>query len=773
MLQYKALFLKEFGGFFRNISIYVIWAIYCAVSVGYAIFFGSYLEMTDNSLYTMFYAQPLIWAVLLPALTMRSWSEEFKSGTAEFLLTQPVELYKIVLIKFFAVVCLCSIMSAGLLPFVIYSANLISIDWGNIILSFIGIWAVILLFTAIGGLISALCRNVMLAYVLTVFIIGCWIAAPFIYFYSVLQNFLFAEIGVPDILYFIFFTGGFLLLQVLAVEYQRLVVKNKTVKLLAFAVALIFGITCLWLFTYNVFTAKADFTARKIYSLKPQTREIVQNINEPIYIDVIVSKDYLKQNRQISHYFQQVKRFLQKYQKYSKGMIKVNSEIVEAFAAGEENAAEKGMFFEFNPQGSRNIFGAIVRNDNEQERIIKQLLPERKRFLEKDFDKALLQISNSGLRKNIGIFLDQTQNIDVYEGVLQNLENDYKLLNINGTAYEISAKLDLLILFNPKNLSANLLYAVDQYIMRGGKVLFLLDAYTESQSDEINAQSLEADQFFGPWGISIAGDTLLNSGKLSGNIYPYKQQIVFNNAMSFTVSDKILNITPFIEGENGFIGLILNGKIDSLFMFNPFFGYNNFALKMQPHINSNNQATVALIGDADWIEDKYWIDNRSADRNPFSVIERTPNMQVFRTLVDFLVGNNIYNQLPINGDSGEQANISEKIQKKSLLKYQDELISLNEDLQESYRIIKQQSGDNVDKFQEMLQVSSAGRQVAEQEEKLQNLLYQIQQDYAFIVRKIILAFVVGWPLCLAGILWILMRAKQKYNNRKIKEIFDE
>ena len=381
MLQYKALFLKEFGGFFRNISIYVIWAIYCAVSVGYAIFFGSYLEMTDNSLYTMFYAQPLIWAVLLPALTMRSWSEEFKSGTAEFLLTQPVELYKIVLIKFFAVVCLCFIMSAGLLPFVIYSANLISIDWGNIILSFIGIWAVILLFTAIGGLISALCRNVMLAYVLTVFIIGCWIAAPFIYFYSVLQNFLFAEIGVPDILYFIFFTGGFLLLQVLAVEYQRLVVKNKTVKLLAFAVALIFGITCLWLFTYNVFTAKADFTARKIYSLKPQTREIVQNINEPIYIDVIVSKDYLKQNRQISHYFQQVKRFLQKYQKYSKGMIKVNSEIVEAFAAGEENAAEKGMFFEFNPQGSRNIFGAIVRNDNEQERIIKQLLPERKRFL--------------------------------------------------------------------------------------------------------------------------------------------------------------------------------------------------------------------------------------------------------------------------------------------------------------------------------------------------------------------------------------------------------
>ena len=135
-------------------------------------------------------------------------------------------------------------------------------------------------------------------------------------------------------------------------------------------------------------------------------------------------------------------------------------------------------------------------------------------------------------------------------------------------------------------------------------------------------------------------------------------------------------------------------------MFNPFFGYNDFALKMQPHIDKNDNAMVALIGDVDWIEDKYWIDDRSADRNPFSVIEKTPNLQVFRALVDFLVDDNVYNQLPINGIIGEQSNISNKIQEKSLLKYKDTLQKLDEDLQESYSIIKHQSGDAPDKVKE-------------------------------------------------------------------------
>ena len=773
MQQYKALFLKEFGGFFRNISAYIILALYWSVSVGCAIFFGSYLEINDNGLFTLFYAQPFVLAILIPSLTMRSWSEEFRSGTAEFLLTQPVDLYKIVLIKFCAIFCLCFIMSIGLLPFIFYTAKWISLDWGIIFISFVGIWMISFLFTALGGFISALCRNIMLAYIIAVAVIGCWISVPFIYFYSVFQNFLFAEIGVPDLFYFLSFTTGFIILQILAVEYQRLVIKNKTLKLLCFAFFLIFGISCLWLFSFNLFLAKVDFTTKNIYSLKSQTKEIIDQINEPIYADFIVTKDYLAQDFEIGHFFEQVKRFAQKYQNYSHGMIKININTVDAFSALEENAVNKGVFFEYNAQGSRNIFGAILRNNNDDEIVIKQILPQRKAFLEKDIDKALLQIIQPQLKKNIGIYLDTTQNLSTYQGVLQNLENDYNLLNINASAYEFSNKMDLLILFNPKKLSDNLMYAIDQYMVRGGRVLFLLDAYTESQGEEINQQELSADQFFAPLGLSLASKNLTNTGTLTGNIYPEKQKVILNNALVFNVHSNNLQVTPFIENNEGLIGVVLKGKVDSLFMFNPFWGYNDFALKMKPHADTGTDSIVAIIGDSDWIEDQYWIDDRSADRNPFSVIEKSSNLQAFRALVDFLVANDIYRNLPINGKVGESVSISDKIQEKNLLPFQVKLENLYDTIQETKNIINRQNSNNTDKLQEPSFVNAAGRKMAEQEDILQNILYQIQQKYAYTVQKIIFSFVIVIPFGIALLLWLLMRVWQKRANRKIMEIFDE
>ena len=102
MQQLWALFLREFRSYFRSFLAFMVFFVYLFVSIGSSFYFGSYLGMHDTALYALFYAQPIILAVLIPALSMRLWSEEYRLGTIEFLLTQPVKIMYLVLAKYLA-----------------------------------------------------------------------------------------------------------------------------------------------------------------------------------------------------------------------------------------------------------------------------------------------------------------------------------------------------------------------------------------------------------------------------------------------------------------------------------------------------------------------------------------------------------------------------------------------------------------------------------------------------------------------------------------------
>ena len=107
MQQFKALFNKEFGSYFRSYLAYIVFFVYLFVSIGCAFYFGSYLAMHDTALYALFYLQPIILTVFVPAITMKMWSEEFKSGTAEFLLTQPINYFLLVGVKSLSAFLFC------------------------------------------------------------------------------------------------------------------------------------------------------------------------------------------------------------------------------------------------------------------------------------------------------------------------------------------------------------------------------------------------------------------------------------------------------------------------------------------------------------------------------------------------------------------------------------------------------------------------------------------------------------------------------------------
>ena len=146
--QLRAVMQKEFAGYFRTPTAYIIIAVYLVLSM-FATFYSAYFFAYDNSgLISFFTYQPEIFVVLMPAATMRLWADERRSGTIEFLLTQPVDYTAVVLGKFMAAAVFGLLMLALTLPFALYASTLVDLDMLNVLSAYLATVLAIALLTA-------------------------------------------------------------------------------------------------------------------------------------------------------------------------------------------------------------------------------------------------------------------------------------------------------------------------------------------------------------------------------------------------------------------------------------------------------------------------------------------------------------------------------------------------------------------------------------------------------------------------------------------------
>lgn len=170
MANLKALFKREFFGYFRSPVAYVFTVIFLVASVGSTFFIGRLYESNQASLDPLFNFLPWLFLVLIPALGMRLWAEERHSGTIELLFTLPVNMSEAVLAKFlsgWAFVCIAVSLT---FPLVITVAYLGDPDWGVIVSSYLGSFLMAGAFLAVSCMASALTKNQVIAFILGVLI---------------------------------------------------------------------------------------------------------------------------------------------------------------------------------------------------------------------------------------------------------------------------------------------------------------------------------------------------------------------------------------------------------------------------------------------------------------------------------------------------------------------------------------------------------------------------------------------------------------------------
>ena len=167
MQQIVPICKREFLGYFRSPVAYVFLVVFLAATVIMAFFVGQFFEANEASLRSMFEFFPWLFLFLAPAICMRLWAEEKRSGTWELLFTLPVSTTEAVLGKFFAAWAFFSLAILLTIPMAVTVGYLGAPDWGPIITGYLGAILMAGAYLAICSLASALTRNQVISFVLS------------------------------------------------------------------------------------------------------------------------------------------------------------------------------------------------------------------------------------------------------------------------------------------------------------------------------------------------------------------------------------------------------------------------------------------------------------------------------------------------------------------------------------------------------------------------------------------------------------------------------
>lgn len=158
---------RELVGYFSSPLAYIFVVIFVALTGAFAFYIGNFFERGQADLIPFFSYHPWLYLLLVPAIAMRLWAEERKSGTIELLMTLPVTAWEAILGKFLAAWAFIGVALLCTLPMWFTVNHLGDADDGVVLTSYIGSFLMAGCFLAIGSCISAMTKNQVIAFIVS------------------------------------------------------------------------------------------------------------------------------------------------------------------------------------------------------------------------------------------------------------------------------------------------------------------------------------------------------------------------------------------------------------------------------------------------------------------------------------------------------------------------------------------------------------------------------------------------------------------------------
>ncbi|MGI9493433.1 MAG: GldG family protein [Geminicoccaceae bacterium] len=279
------------------------------------------------------------------------------------------------------------------------------------------------------------------------------------------------------------------------------------------AILLFFSVN---LFSRNVFTStRLDLTSDQLYTLSDGTREVLAAVDEPIDLRFYYSGQLGDIGAYFSTHSDRVRELLAEYQRLSNGQIRIERLDPEPFSPEEDLAVAEGLRgLPISNDGVLAYFGISGRNSTDDNEVLAYLAPERSDFLEYDLTRMIYDLGNPdkpvvgvlGDLPLMGSQFNQGQPWLILEAMFQFFDVRF----LGGNHKKIEDEIDVLMLAQPQNLDEPSLYAIDQFVMRGGRIFGLVDPFAESminggnQFTPTDGDAIQAlEPLLAAWGINI------------------------------------------------------------------------------------------------------------------------------------------------------------------------------------------------------------------------------------------------------------------------------
>lgn len=272
--------------------------------------------------------------------------------------------------------------------------------------------------------------------------------------------------------------------------------------------------------------ARIDLTQQRLYTLSAGTVSVLQGLQDPVTLRLFYSRRLGSAVPAYGAYAERVRAMLEEYVAVSGGKVRLEVFDPEPFSETEDRALAYGLQgVPVDQSGEQIYFGLAGVNLLDDERTIPFFQPERERFLEFDLTRLVYELSNPrrpvvGVMSSLPVNGDPRMMMMMRGGpagqpyaFMQTLRQFFTVQDVALDAQRIADDVQVLMVIHPQGLPDTTLYAIDQFVMRGGKLIVFVDPHSEGQASRPGPggqppreTSSNLDRLLNPWGIVAPHD---------------------------------------------------------------------------------------------------------------------------------------------------------------------------------------------------------------------------------------------------------------------------
>jgi len=222
---------------------------------------------------------------------------------------------------------------------------------------------------------------------------------------------------------------------------------------------------------------ETDLTQENLFTLSDGTRDILRKIDEPITVRLFVSKRLAELNPSHATYADRIRQLLERYVDLSGGKIKLELYNPQPFTDEEDLAVSFGMQgIPLDNTGELGYFGLAATNSVDDVERIPYISPDRENFLEYDLSKLIFKLARDK-KPLVGVIsgIPITGGPRVQGGqswpILDQIREFFDVTTIMFNETHLPPGLDELLIVQPKGINDQLMYEIDQFVLKGGKAL--------------------------------------------------------------------------------------------------------------------------------------------------------------------------------------------------------------------------------------------------------------------------------------------------------------